>query len=113
MEDELTPVQSNCFETILAAGDAKAYFAEAIQNLIANDPSAYETAYNEGIERMNEAHRFEAELMQMYGTDPSSVPADLLVIHANDHLSMALTMQELCDQLKPVIETVNELKAKL
>ena len=109
MNNEITAIQEKCFQMILCAGDAKALFSEAIQASINGDKNSSDRLYQEGVEKLNEAHSHEASMIASYGQNPTAVPADLLLIHANDHLSMALSMQELCNQSLPIIDTVCEL----
>ncbi len=113
MENEVSTVQEKCFQMILCAGDAKALFSEALQAAAKGDKEGAQSQYQEGVERMNEAHSYEAALIASYGQDPTAIKADLLLIHANDHLSMALSMQEVCNQMFPIIDTLNDLKAQM
>ncbi len=111
--NDVSPIQELCLQMIILAGDAKASFGEAIKAATAGNEERYLELYEAGVSSLNEAHTQEAKLMAMYGKDATSVPIDLIMVHANDHLTMALSMQEVCDQIFPLIKTVNQLKSIL
>ncbi len=111
--NDVTPIQELCLQMIIHAGDARASFAEAIKAASAGNEDGCQQLYEAGVNSLNEAHTQEAKLMAMYGTDAASVPIDLILVHANDHLTMALTMQEVCDQMLLLVKQMNELKKDL
>lgn len=109
---ELTKVQEICFQMILYAGNARQNFIEAFRAVMKGKEEEAEALYEQGIEELNKAHRYEAEFMTMYAQNREDLEMDLLLVHANDHLSMALVMQDFYKELKPMAQAVNQLKSQ-
>lgn len=97
---------------ILYAGNAKQNFIEAFRAVMKGEGEKAEALYEQGIEELNEAHKYEAEFMTMYAQNKEEVEMDLLLVHANDHLSMALVMQDFYKELKPMAEAMNQLMSR-
>lgn len=113
MDNDISSIQELCLQMIIAAGDAKASFIGALRAAAKSDSVEADRLYEEGVDRMNETHQYEAELMTMFSQNVNAVSVDLLLVHANDHMSMALCSQELCNEMRPIVEMVYELKRKL
>jgi|GEM_PF-109313 len=106
-------IQEISFQMVLHAGNARSLFIESLRLLISgNDNAEAKKKYDEGAAELVEAHKQESLFMAKYGNH-EEVEMDIFLVHANDHLSMATTMQELCCELKPLIETVNSIKDKV
>ncbi|WP_302558390.1 PTS lactose/cellobiose transporter subunit IIA [Holdemania filiformis] len=106
---EQTEVQEISFQMILFAGDARSLFIESLRGMIAGNYQLAQEKYDQGVENLIKAHQAEADFISSYASGKEA-NLDIFLVHANDHLTMAMVMQELCDELKPLIETVNILK---
>ncbi len=107
---EQQQIQDISFQMVLHAGNAKQLFIESLREMILGNEDAAAAKYEEGIVALTKAHEYEAAYMARYARGEEDQNVDIFLVHANDHLAMALTMQDICNEFKPLIRTINQLK---
>jgi PTS system cellobiose-specific IIA component len=102
-------IQEISFQMVVAAGNAKQLFIESIRALLADNEKVAAAKYEEGLSALHEAHKLEAGFMVQYARGELDIDLDIFFMHANDHLAMALTMQDICREFSPLIKLVKGL----
>lgn len=87
-------IQLQAFQIISIAGDAYSLFYEAMKCYKENDLSTAIEKQREGSEKLNEAHQIQTELIQAEVNNEELVYS-LIMSHAQDHLMMACTWQNM------------------
>ena len=95
--------QMMAFQLIGFAGDAFSHFFQAIDAAKKADYEEAERLIQEGKKSMKEA----AE------ADGKDLAYSILMVHAQDHLTMALMYERLASEFISVYKEMNELKGKL
>ena len=89
--------QMMAFQLIGFAGDAFSHFFQAI---------------NAAKKSMKEAHDAQTDLLSAEA-DGKDLAYSILMVHAQDHLTMALMYERLASEFISVYKEMNELKGKL
>ena len=96
--------QMMAFQLIGFAGDAFSHFFQAID-------AAKKADYEEA-ERLIQAHDAQTDLLSAEA-DGKDLAYSILMVHAQDHLTMALMYERLASEFISVYKEMNELKGKL
>lgn len=104
MNDEL---EFTIMQLITYAGDARSLAMQAIRSARKGKFDEADAMIVESIEKMNEAHKFQTELI-FSETNGNPVPISLLMIHAQDHVMNAMSVKDLAVEM---IEMMKEAKA--
>ena len=100
------------FELILAAGTAKSKAVEAVELARDGRLDAARQALVRADDDFRRAHDIQFALLQREaGQD--HVDVDIVLVHANDHLTMALMAKENAEMLIEVYSRIHELEARL
>jgi PTS system cellobiose-specific IIA component len=103
------------FEIIWHAGNAKSLCMEAISASNANDNESAETNLKKASEELKEAHKIQTKLLQEC-SNGEMLSADILMAHAQDHLTMGLMSMDFAKQIilmnKKILALENELSEK-
>jgi PTS system cellobiose-specific IIA component len=110
MEEEKNEIEKSyeiSFQIILHAGDARSSAAKAVDAANQGSFEKAEEYLKEANQELKQAHKIQTELIQAEaGGTPK--PANLMMIHAQDHFSMALMA---IDQAKEMIIINKKLDA--
>lgn len=90
--DDMTKTQEACFQIITYAGMARSLFIEAIDLAEDGDLDAVQAKLDEGDGYFVQAHSAHAEMIRQEAAG-DHVPADILLIHAEDQLMSAETFK--------------------
>ena len=104
--------QLNSFELILHAGNAKSSAIEAINAANNENYELVESKLNEAGDELTMAHQMQTDLL-MKMMKGEEVPVDILMVHAQDHLSNAILMNELAKQFIEMKKEIQELRKQL
>lgn len=100
------------FELILAAGTAKSKAMEAVELAREGHLDAARQALARADEDFRQAHDIQFALLQREaGQD--HVDVDIVLVHANDHLTMALMAKENAEMLIELYSRIHDLEARL
>ena len=99
--------QMMAFQLIGFAGDAFSHFFQAI-----DAAKEAERLIQEGKKSMKEAHDAQTDLLSAEA-DGKDLAYSILMVHAQDHLTMALMYERLASEFISVYKEMNELKGKL
>lgn len=96
---------------IAEAGDSRSYCMEAIGHAKEGKFQEARDALAKADEGMVAAHETQTDLIraEMSGTGS---PVSLLMVHAQDHLNLALVMRDVADEFIQVHEKLKELEGK-
>lgn len=61
---------------------------------------------------MLEAHEFQTEMITQEASG-NIVPVNIILVHSQDHLSMAMTAQDLSEHLVEVYKEIHSLKEEI
>ena len=104
--------QMMAFQLIGFAGDAFSHFFQAIDAAKKADYEEAERLIQEGKKSMKEAHDAQTDLLSAEA-DGKDLAYSMLMVHAQDHLTMALMYERLASEFISVYKEMNELKGKL
>ncbi|PHP51727.1 PTS lactose/cellobiose transporter subunit IIA [Actinomyces ruminis] len=100
------------FELILAAGTAKSKAMEAVELAREGHLDAARQALARADDDFRQAHDIQFALLQREaGQD--HVDVDIVLVHANDHLTMALMAKENAEMLIELYSRIHELEARV
>jgi len=96
---------------IVGAGDARSFCLEAITAAREGDFDEARDLLEKAVQAMVETHEVQTQLIrdEMTGT-PSEVT--LLMVHAQDHLNLAMITREIAEELIQVYERLSALEGK-
>lgn len=103
-EDE----QHVAMQLILAAGDVKKLAFEGIALAKKGQIQAARIKFDEAEKRLGEGHQAQSDYIRKHVN--SDMGLKLLMVHAQDHLSMAMTTIELGRELVTVYERLDQLE---
>ncbi|WP_103063461.1 PTS lactose/cellobiose transporter subunit IIA [Actinomyces qiguomingii] len=99
------------FELILAAGTAKSKAMEAVELAREGQLDAARQALARADDDFRQAHDIQFALLQKEaGQD--HVDVDIVLVHANDHLTMALMAKENAEMLIELYSRIHKLEAR-
>ena len=111
-QHEHEETQMMAFQLIGFAGDAFSHFFQAIDAAKKADYEEAERLIQEGKKSMKEAHDAQTDLLSAEA-DGKDLAYSILMVHAQDHLTMALMYERLASEFISVYKEMNELKGKL
>jgi PTS system cellobiose-specific IIA component/PTS system lactose-specific IIA component len=91
-------VLSTAFEIIAAAGNAFDCFYSAILSYKKKDMDTAKKKLEEGKQHLAETHRIQMELIQAEAKE-ETIPYSLIMVHAQDHLNMAISWKRMAQLL--------------
>ena len=96
---------------ITGAGDSRSYCMEAID--LARDSKFAEAreALDKAIKGMIETHEVQTDLIREEMTGEGH-PVSLLMVHAQDHLNLALIMRDIAEEMIRIYERLDKLEGK-
>jgi PTS system cellobiose-specific IIA component len=86
------------FQLITFSGEAKSYMLEGIQDAKAGNIEEAKAKVEKAIAQLNQAHRFQTELIQKEAAGEEAI-VSLLLIHAQDHLMNAILLKDLANEI--------------
>ena len=100
------------FEIIATAGDSKGYSMDAICDAREGKFDSANEKINEANKRLLKAHELQTDMIaQEAGGDP--VPVNIILIHPQDHLTMANVAEELAEEMVSLYKTIYDMKAEI
>lgn len=100
------------FEIIATAGDSKGYSMDAICDAREGKFDSANEKINEANKRLLKAHELQTDMIaQEAGGDP--VPVNIILIHSQDHLTMANVAEELAEEMVSLYKTIYDMKAEI
>jgi len=96
------------FQLISFAGDSKATFLEAIKKAKNFEFDAAEELVNQGKAQLLKAHKLQTEKIQQE-SQGTPVPVNIILVHAQDHLSMASMAKERAIELIDLYRIIKNL----
>lgn len=105
-------VQMMAFQLIGFAGDAFSCFYGAVTSARAGDTEKAEKLLEEGRKAMVDAHNAQNDLLAAEA-DGKDMEYSILMVHAQDHLTMALMYERLAQEFIYMYGELRELKEKL
>ena len=96
---------------IAGAGDSRSYCLEAIEAARAGSFDEAKDLLEKATDAMVETHDIQTQLIrdEMSGTGG---PVSLLMVHAQDHLNLALVMRDVAEEFVAVYEKLKGLEEK-
>ncbi|MDQ0361799.1 PTS lactose/cellobiose transporter subunit IIA [Breznakia pachnodae] len=99
------------FQLILAAGDSKSESMNAIKKARAGGFDEANLHVEKAQEALTNAHQIQTDLIQNESRG-KSIDINMIVIHAQDHLSMALTTLDSAREMINLYQMIYEIKEK-
>ena len=100
------------FQIIAQAGDSKGYAMDAIKAAKAGDFVKAEENLKKANQGLLNAHRLQTDMIaQEAGGD--QVPVNIILVHSQDHLSMAMTAMDLAEQSIEMYRQIDALKKEI
>ena len=96
---------------IAQAGDSRSYCMEAIEAARKGDFGQARTCLENASQAMVEAHDMQTQLIRDEMTG-NAAPVSLLMVHAQDHLNLALIMRDIAEEFITVYEKLRNLEGK-
>ena len=100
------------FQIIAASGDSKGYSISAIKAAQNGEFEQAEADMKEASSLLLEAHEFQTEMITQEASG-NIVPVNIILVHSQDHLSMAMTAQDLSEHLVEVYKEIHSLKEEI
>lgn len=100
-------VQSIAFEIISYAGDAYGHFYEAINKASEGLIEEANNEIKEGEIVLTNAHKAQMDMIVKEASN-EKIDYSLIMVHAQDHLTMAIFAKNMAEQFVKVWEKVNE-----
>lgn len=107
MENNLETI---IFQIILHGGNGKSSSMEAIYEAKQGNFEQAKAKIQEAAEALNEAHKFQTNLIQGE-VRGEKTEVSLLMVHAQDHLMNAITIKDLASEFVDMYEAMNLAKA--
>lgn len=96
-------------QLIMSAGDAKADSMSAIKAARAGDFEAAADLLQKAEGKMRDAHQLQINLIQQEaGGQP--VEVNIILVHAQDHLTMAMTAQDMAEEMIQLYQMIHKEK---
>ena len=101
----------NAMQIILHAGSAKSAALMAIDAAAEGDFDAAKAHFKKSQDELHEAHAVQFGLIQDE-TSGDSVEVNIILVHAQDHLSMAFTACDMAERMIGLYRRVSELESR-
>ena len=85
------------FQIIAEAGDSKGYSMSAIKAAKTGDFEKAKADLKEADRCLLAAHEFQTEMIRQEA-EGKHVPVNIILVHSQDHLSMAMTARDMAEQ---------------
>lgn len=96
---------------IAGAGDSRSYCMEAIDAARSGNFEEARACLDKAVDGMVQTHDVQTDLIRDEMTGEGKAPT-LLMVHAQDHLNLALIMRDIAEELINVYERLNRLEEK-
>ncbi|BBM52933.1 PTS system, lactose/cellobiose-specific IIA component [Leptotrichia trevisanii] len=100
------------FQVIMNAGNSKSSSMMAIEAAREFDFEEAERLLVEADKEMREAHHVQTELIQRE-SNGDGVDVNIILVHSQDHLSMAITARDNAEEFLQLYKMIKELKDKI
>lgn len=97
------------FQLIEHAGDAESEFMLAMEAAEAGQFAQAEENYQKGCAALKEAHCMQTDMMKQEA-EGSPIDINIIMVHAQDHLSMALQMKCQAQQVVSLCKRISALE---
>ena len=109
MSEDMEALYEASFTLIGIAGDSKAESMQAIDCCQQGDFEGARKHLAAADETMVKAHDAQTEMLQQEA-EGNPVPVNIILVHAQDHLTMAQVMRDMAEQFMDLYQTVQTLK---
>ena len=99
--------QTEIMQIIVISGDAKSQAYEAIARAKRAAFEESKQILKKARDELAEAHKLQTEMIISTAGEP--IPADMLAVHAQDHLMCAATVLDLAEELCELYKTISSL----
>lgn len=100
------------FQVIMNAGNSKSSSMMAIEAAREFDFEEAERLLKEADKEMRKAHHVQTELIQQESSG-NGVDVNIILVHSQDHLSMAITARDNAEEFLQLYKMIKELKDKI
>ncbi len=100
------------FQIIAAAGDSKGYSMMAIKEAAKGNFEEAEKNMKQAAALLLDAHEFQTEMIQQEAAG-NPVPVNIILVHSQDHLTMAMVAQDLSEQIVGLYKELHAVKKEL
>ena len=100
------------FEIIAIAGDSKGYSMDAICDARKGDFESSNEKLKEANQRLLQAHELQTDMIAKEAGG-EQVPVNIILIHSQDHLTMANVAEELAEEMISLYKTIADLKTEI
>lgn len=100
------------FQLISIAGDSKSIFIEVIKKAKKFEFEAAEELYKQGENELLKAHKLQTDMIQKEASG-NPVPVNIILVHAQDHLTMATMTKEKARESIDLYSIISSLSKKL
>ena len=99
------------FQLIEHAGDAESDFMLCMEKAQEEDYAAAQEEYDKGCAALKEAHQLQTDMMQ---NEANGEPVDInvIMVHAQDHLAMAILLKNQAAQIMALCKKITALTEK-
>lgn len=97
------------FEIIMHAGDARSYCLESLANAKNGEFETSEKLFKLAREEYTKAHQIQTAMLTNFANGAKMTP-NLILVHAQDHISGASVCIDLCEDLIDLTKQVSEIK---
>ena len=109
--DEKEKVLGTAMELIAGAGDSRCYCMDAIESAKQGKFQEAKTCIQNAVQAMVQTHEIQTELIRAE-MEGNPLALSLLMVHAQDHLNLALIMRDIAEEFIVVYERLKELEDK-
>lgn len=107
MSEDMEAIYEASFTLIGVAGDSKAESMQAIECAKTGDFEGARQHLAAADEAMVKAHDAQTEMLQQEA-EGNPVAVNIILVHAQDHLTMAQVARDMADQFVSLYQTLNE-----
>ena len=100
------------FEIIATAGDSKGYSMDAICDARKGDFESANEKLKEANQRLLQAHELQTDMIAKEAGG-EQVPVNIILIHSQDHLTMANVAEELAEEMISLYKIIADLKPEI
>lgn len=115
MEEEKTKIEQSyeiAFQLISHAGDAKSKASQAIALANVGEYEGAKVLINEAKDEFKIAHQIQTTLIQSEA-DGQEYVLNIILVHAQDHFSMAMMSIEMAEDILTLNQKINELEKRI
>ena len=112
MEDAKQKDINMAMELIAGAGDSRSYCMEAIEDAREGNFEAARANVKQAGQAMVNTHEVQTDLIRDEISGESTSSVSLLMVHAQDHLNLALVMRDVAEELITIYERLKKLEGE-